>query len=116
MQQKTEILFARCLCNSVHVCRACVSVCATLCGVRNEELKTVPRYHAHTTPVSLNSTQLSRPRMAGAGPINQGGSEITRCPTGEYWCRCAASTSLPRRSPRAPPATATVTPEACFAT
>ena len=29
MQQKTEILFARCLCNSVHVCRACVSVCAT---------------------------------------------------------------------------------------
>ena len=71
MQQKTEILFARCLCNSVHVCRACVSVCATLvCGVRNEELKTVPRYHAHTTPVSLNST-LSRP-MAGAEPIKQG--------------------------------------------
>ena len=37
------------------------------CGVRNEELKTVPRYHALTTPVSLRST-LWRPRMAGARP------------------------------------------------
>ena len=45
--------------------------------------------------------------MADARPTNQGGSEITRCLPGDWWCRSALASPPLRRPRRAPLAAAT---------